>query len=190
MIPAPRAGAGRAPGQGSHRMSQTLLPILLPSLAGCPFHKYTASACGLASFPRKRETRRRAPWGLDARLRGHDVLLAQDLRNGHLASLKDWCALSDKRRNSLAEICRVATGGNELGLVLHLGFQRLTRAIVEQGFRTSVGLRRSLRQLRGKILDSSLELLIGEDLMHNTPLQSFTGTEHTVQEREFQSPFH
>jgi len=25
------------------------------------------------------------PWGLDARLRGHDVLLAPDLRNGHLA---------------------------------------------------------------------------------------------------------
>ena len=33
----------------------------------CPFHKYTASSCGLASFPRKRESRRRAPWGLDAR---------------------------------------------------------------------------------------------------------------------------
>jgi hypothetical protein len=45
---------------------------------------YTASACGLASFPRKWESRRRAPWGLDARLRGHDVLLAPDLRNGHL----------------------------------------------------------------------------------------------------------
>ncbi len=25
----------------------------------CPFHKYTASSCGLASFPRKRESRRR-----------------------------------------------------------------------------------------------------------------------------------
>ena len=34
---------------------------------------------GLASFPRKRESRGRAPWGLDARLRGHDILLAQDL---------------------------------------------------------------------------------------------------------------
>src|SRR2546422_7703379 len=55
----------------------------------CPFHKYTASACGLASFPRKRESRGRAPWGLDARLRGHDILLAQDLRNGHLASFDD-----------------------------------------------------------------------------------------------------
>src|SRR2546422_1541132 len=53
----------------------------------CPFHKYTASACGLASFPRKRESRGRAPWGLDARLRGHDILLAQDLRNGHLDAL-------------------------------------------------------------------------------------------------------
>src|SRR5712692_8175425 len=52
----------------------------------CPFHKYTASAYGLASFPRKRESRRRAPWGLDARLRGHDVLLAPDLRNRHLVS--------------------------------------------------------------------------------------------------------
>ncbi len=51
----------------------------------CPFHTYTASVCGLASFPRKRESRGRAPWGLDARLRGHDILLAQDLRNGHLA---------------------------------------------------------------------------------------------------------
>src|SRR6266478_9486480 len=50
----------------------------------CPFHKYTASAGGLASFPRKRESRGRAPWGLDARLHGHDILLAQDLRNGHL----------------------------------------------------------------------------------------------------------
>ena len=50
----------------------------------CPFHKYTANACGLASCPRKRESRRRAPWGLDARFRGHDVLLAPDLRNGHL----------------------------------------------------------------------------------------------------------
>src|SRR6267142_3462097 len=52
----------------------------------CPFHKYTASAGGLASFPRKRESRGRAPWGLDARLHGHDILLAQDLRNGHLES--------------------------------------------------------------------------------------------------------
>src|SRR6266545_2771619 len=52
----------------------------------CPFHKYTASSCGLVSFPRKRESRRRAPWGLDARLRGHDVLLASDLRNRHLAA--------------------------------------------------------------------------------------------------------
>ena len=50
----------------------------------CPFHKYTASVCGLASFPRKRESRGRTPWGLDARLRGHDILLVQDLRNGHL----------------------------------------------------------------------------------------------------------
>src|SRR5712692_1555470 len=42
----------------------------------------------VASFPRRRESRRRAPWGLDARLRGHDVLLVMtlvpDLRNGHL----------------------------------------------------------------------------------------------------------
>src|SRR2546422_10877539 len=52
----------------------------------CPFHKYTASAGGLASFPRKRESRGRAPWGLDARLHGHDILLAQDLRNGHLGA--------------------------------------------------------------------------------------------------------
>src|SRR5207342_3772457 len=58
-----------------------------PSRPRCPFHKYTASACGLASFPQKRESRRRAPWGLDARLRGHDVLLAPDLRHRHLASL-------------------------------------------------------------------------------------------------------
>ena len=42
-----------------------------------------ATLWGVASFPRKRESRRRAPWGLDARVRGHDVLLtmalAQDL---------------------------------------------------------------------------------------------------------------
>jgi hypothetical protein len=55
----------------------------------CPFHKSTASACGLASFPRKRESRRRAPWGLDARLRGHDVLLAPDLRNRHLGDFRE-----------------------------------------------------------------------------------------------------
>ena len=47
-------------------------------------HTYTASSCGLVSFPRKRESRRRALMGLDARLRGHDVLLASDLRNRHL----------------------------------------------------------------------------------------------------------
>ena len=32
------------------------------------------------------KSRRRALWGLDARLRGHDVLLAPDLRNGHLVA--------------------------------------------------------------------------------------------------------
>src|SRR5713101_7743502 len=59
--------------------------LILPQvMTRCPFHKYTASSCGLASFPRKRESRRQAPWGLDARLRGHDVLLAPDLRNRHL----------------------------------------------------------------------------------------------------------
>jgi len=52
----------------------------------CPFHIYTASPCDLASFPRKRASRRRAPWGLDACFRRHDVLLASDLRNRHLAS--------------------------------------------------------------------------------------------------------
>src|SRR6267143_6503251 len=40
--------------------------------------------CSLASFPRKRESRAQAPRGLDARLRGHDVLLVPNLRNGHL----------------------------------------------------------------------------------------------------------
>jgi hypothetical protein len=39
--------------------------------------------CSLASFPRKRESRAQAPRGLDARLRGHDVLLVPNLRNGH-----------------------------------------------------------------------------------------------------------
>src|SRR5713101_3626678 len=58
--------------------------LLTCGIARCPFHKYTTSAYGLASFPRKRESRSRAPWGLDARLRGHDVLLAPDLRNRHL----------------------------------------------------------------------------------------------------------
>jgi hypothetical protein len=55
----------------------------------CPFHKYTASSCGLVSFPRRRESRRPAPWGLDARLRGHDVLLVPDLRNRHLVFYGD-----------------------------------------------------------------------------------------------------
>jgi site-specific recombinase XerD len=53
-------------------------------MARCPFHYYTASLCGLASCPRKRESRRRGAWGLDACFRRHDVLLASDLRNGHL----------------------------------------------------------------------------------------------------------
>jgi len=61
------------------------------------FHKYTASSYGLGSFPRKRASRRRVPWGLDARLRGHDVLLASDLRNRHLG----WCV--DTRKISIAE---------------------------------------------------------------------------------------
>src|SRR5438093_4978282 len=57
----------------------------------CLFHKYTASAYGFASFPRKRESRGPPPQGLDARLRGHDVLLAPNLRNGHLVvwNIKD-----------------------------------------------------------------------------------------------------
>ena len=38
-----------------------------------------ATLWGVASFPRKRESRRRAPWGLDARVRGHDVLLTMAL---------------------------------------------------------------------------------------------------------------
>ena len=41
-------------------------------------------SCALASFPQKRESRGREPWGLDACLRRHDVLLASDLRNRHL----------------------------------------------------------------------------------------------------------
>jgi hypothetical protein len=52
----------------------------------CPFHKYSASSCSPVSFPRKRESRRRALWGLDAHLRGHDFILAPDLRNSHLVS--------------------------------------------------------------------------------------------------------
>ena len=72
-----------------------ILHVIYPKCTGtgftkwtsrCPFHKYTASSCGLVSFLRKRESRRRTPWGLDARLRGHDVLLAPDLRNRHLGS--------------------------------------------------------------------------------------------------------
>ena len=54
-----------------------------PGKAGLGLHgqlrTYTASTCILASFPRKRESRRRGAWELDARLRGHDVLLASDL---------------------------------------------------------------------------------------------------------------
>src|SRR5262245_15353290 len=84
----------------------------------------------------------------------------------------------------------MATGSNELGLLLHLGFQRLARTRVKQSFRSSIGLRRSVRQLCGKTLDPSLELLIGEDLLHNAPFHGFTGTEHTVQESQFQSAFH
>ena len=33
----------------------------------------------IASFPGKRESRGRAPWGLDARVRGHDVLVVMAL---------------------------------------------------------------------------------------------------------------
>ena len=44
----------------------------------------------VASFSRKRESRRRVPWGLDTRVRGYDVrlsmTLAPNLRNGHLVS--------------------------------------------------------------------------------------------------------
>jgi hypothetical protein len=53
--------------------------------ARCPFHTYTASPCGLASFPRKRESRGQEPRGLDACVRRQDVLLASNLRNRHLA---------------------------------------------------------------------------------------------------------
>jgi len=77
------------------------------ALTRCPFHKYTASACGLASFPRKRESRRRAPWGLDARLRGHDVLLAPDLRNRHLVQKQGPCLLISSCPLSLRERVRV-----------------------------------------------------------------------------------
>ena len=52
--------------------------------ARCPFHKYTASPCDLASFPRKRESRGQELWGLDACVRRHDVQLASNLRNRHL----------------------------------------------------------------------------------------------------------
>ena len=65
----------------------TVLCYLVSALAKCPFHTYTASTYILASFPRKRESRRRRAGGLDARLRGHDVLLVPDLRNGHLVPL-------------------------------------------------------------------------------------------------------
>src|SRR5437879_13465860 len=70
----------------------------------CLFHKYTASAYGFASFPRKRESRGPPPQGLDARLRGHDVLLAPNLRNGHLAFRKCW------HSKSLSWVLRVKTG--------------------------------------------------------------------------------
>ena len=58
----------------------------------CPLHTYTASSSSLASCPRTRESRRRAPWGLDARRRGHDVLLVQDLRNRHLDNVRQCTA--------------------------------------------------------------------------------------------------
>src|SRR2546426_10393929 len=77
----------------------------------CPFHKYTASAGGLASFPRKRESRGRAPWGLDARLHGHDILLAQDLRNGHLV----YCHINDFQRAS--RLARPFQGGEKMTAV-------------------------------------------------------------------------
>ena len=77
----------------------------------CPFQKYTASACGLASFPRKRESRGRAPWGLDARLHGHDILLAQDLRNGHLV----YCHINDFQRAS--RLARPFQGGEKMTAV-------------------------------------------------------------------------
>ncbi len=78
------------PGIRSYRRAQRrrgealVLTALTSSGSKCPFHNYTASTCGLASFPRKRESRRRGAWGLDACFRRHDILLASDLRNGHL----------------------------------------------------------------------------------------------------------
>src|SRR6185503_11371198 len=88
-----RASRGMAcpPAVVMMKTSQSLKPgsrptgVLTLQTSRCPFHTYTASADGLASCPRKRESRRRGAWGLDARLRGHDVLLVPDLRNGHLA---------------------------------------------------------------------------------------------------------
>jgi len=35
-------------------------------------------------IPAKAGIQETSAWGLDARLRGHDVLLVPDLRNGHL----------------------------------------------------------------------------------------------------------
>ena len=57
----------------------------------CPWHTSTASTCHLASFPRQRESRGRAPWGLDAGVRRHDVRLASDSRNRHLEGVTRVC---------------------------------------------------------------------------------------------------
>src|SRR5215471_2033919 len=86
------------------------------------------------------------------------VLGAATLRAS--ASLKDRCTLGDKGRDALAEIRRMATGGNELGLMFHLGFQRFTRTAIEQRLSTSIGLRWTLRQLHRQALHLGLKLVI------------------------------
>jgi len=46
-------------------------------------------------IPAKAGIQETSAWGLDARLRGHDVLLVPDLRNGHLEATM---SLQEKRR--------------------------------------------------------------------------------------------
>jgi hypothetical protein len=98
------AGGTATLGGGGGRQ---LIELGAKRMTRCLFHKYTASSCGLASFPRKRESRRRAPWGLDARLRGHDVVLAPDLRNRHLAVVPSpaWRHTSDVRQGTHRTMC-------------------------------------------------------------------------------------
>jgi transposase len=126
------------------------MPILYLINTRCPFRKYTASSCSLGSFPRKRESRRRTPWGLDARLRGHDVILVPDLRNRHRA-----CCVAD------------VIGPDEVSIVRYV--HALTddhRALLAQTMQAETSFRTRAR---------APSLLLSD---HGTPIKDIAKTSH------------